>query len=81
MPMPRSGDSAKPNGDSSSLGRSFNGSAEAHGLGILAPSRSAPPEHPVHDEGGMPVIGSSKEHNVDLADNKVTALRAQHHVR
>jgi hypothetical protein len=79
MPIPSSRDSAKPNVNSSSRAQSLNGSAETHGLGIHTPSHSPAPEHPVHDEGGMPVVGSSKEHNVDIAGNKVTALRAQQH--
>ncbi|KAN0105527.1 hypothetical protein V8E52_010932 [Russula decolorans] len=70
MPIPSSRDSAKPNVNSSSRAQSLNGSAETHGLGIHTPSHSPAPEHPVHDEGGMPVVGSSKEHNVDIAGNK-----------
>lgn len=68
MPMPSSRDSAKPNVNSSSHGQSLNGSAETHGLGIHTPSHSPAPEHPVHDEGGMPVVSSSKEHNKDDGD-------------
>jgi hypothetical protein len=47
-----------------------------HRLSIHTPSHSLPPEHPVHDEGGIAIVGSSKEHNVDITGNKVTALRA-----
>jgi hypothetical protein len=81
MPIPSSMGSAKPNVNSSSRGQSLNGSAEAHGLGIHTPSHSPAPEHPVHDEGGMPVVSSLKEHNVDITGNTVTALRARQHFR
>jgi len=77
MSMPSLKDSAKPNVNSRSRDQALNGSAEAHGLRIYTPSRSPPPEHPVHDEGGMAVVGSSKEHTVDITDNKVTALRGR----
>jgi len=77
MPIPSSRDSVKPNGNSSSRGQSLNGSTEAHGLSMGTPSHFPAPEHPVHDEGGMPVVSSLKEHNVDMGGNKVTALRAQ----
>jgi len=78
MPMPPSRNSAKPNVNSSSRGQLLDGSAEAHGLGIHGihtPSHSPPPEHPVHDEGGMALVSSSKEHNAGITGNKVTALR------
>jgi hypothetical protein len=81
MLMPSSRDSAKPNVNSGSRGQSLDGSAEAHALGIHTPSHSPPPLHPVHDEGGMAVVSSSKEHNVDSTANKVTALRAAQHFR
>lgn len=81
MPIPSSMDSAKPNVNSSSRGQSLNESAEAYGLGIHTPSHSPAPEHPVHDEGGMPVVSSLKEHNVDITGNTVTALRARQHFR
>ena len=81
MHIPSSGDSAKPNVNSGGRGQSLNGSAQAHGLGIHTPSHSAAPEHSVHDEGGMPVVSSSKENNVNISGNKVTALRAQRHFR
>ena len=68
MLVPSSRDSAKPNVNSSSRGQSLDGSAEAHA-------------HPVHDEGGMAVASSSKEHNVDITANQVTALRAPQHFR
>lgn len=81
MPMPSSRDSAKPNVNSSSRGQSLNGSTEAHGLGIHTPSHSPPPEHPVHDEGSMVVVTSSKEHNVEITGNKVTVLREPQNFR
>jgi hypothetical protein len=81
MPIPSSRDSAKPNVNSSSRGQLLNKSAGAHGLGIHTPSHSPAPEHPVHDEGDMPVASSSKEHNVDITGNKVSALRARQHFR
>jgi len=68
-PTPSSRDSAKPNVNSSSRGQSLNGSAEAHGLGIHIPSHSPATEHPMHDEGGMAVVSSSKD-NVDITGNK-----------
>jgi hypothetical protein len=77
MPMPSSRDSAKPNVNSSSRGQSLNGSTEAHELGIHTPSHSPPPEHPVHDEGSIAVVTSSKERNVEITGNKVNgAARA-----
>jgi hypothetical protein len=81
MPMPSSRDSTKPNINSSSRGQSLNGSAEAHELGIHTLSYSPPPEHPVHDEGSIAVVSSSKEYNVDIAGNKVTVLREPPHFR
>jgi hypothetical protein len=80
IPM-SSGDSAKPNVNSSSRGQALNGSAEAYGLGIHTPFKSPPSEHPVHDEGGMAVVSSSKGPNLDITGNKVTALRALQHFK
>ena len=79
-PTPSPGDSAQPNINSSSRGRSLNESAEAHGLGLHTPSHSPLPEHPVQDEGGMAADSSSKELNVDITGNKVTALRTPQRV-
>ena len=78
MPLPSSMDSAKPNVNNSSQRQSLNGSAEAHGFGIHTPPHSPLPEHPVHDESVMAVVGSSKEH---ITGNKVTALWAPQHFR
>ena len=78
MSIPPSRDSAKPNVNSSSRGQLLGGSAETHGLGIHGihtPSHSPPPEHPVHDEGGMALVSSSEEHNSGISGNKVIALR------
>lgn len=78
MPTPSSTDSAKPNVSSSSRGQSSKKSAEEHGR-IHTPSRSPPPEQPVPDKGGMTVVSSSKEQNMDITGNKVTAPAASQH--
>jgi hypothetical protein len=74
VPMSSLSDSAKPNVDDRSRGQVSNGSAEAPGPGIHTPSHSPAPEHPVPDEGNMPVVSSSKEHNAGVAGNEVTTL-------
>ena len=79
-PTPSPRDSTEPNVNSSSRGRSLNESAEAHGLGLHTPSHSLPPEHPVHNEGGMAADSSLKELNVDISGSKVSALRTPQRV-
>jgi len=72
MPTPSLGDSAKPIVNSSGRGQGLDGPTEVPGPDMHTPSHSPAPKHTVHDEGCMPVVSSSKEHNAGITGNEVT---------
>ncbi len=74
-PTPLSKGSTKPNADSSTGGLGSNGSTRAPGLDIYTRSDSPAPDYALRDEGGMPVVNSSKERDTGITGNEVTAPR------